>query len=86
MTVYLVKDRFVIEGDDLVCPTCKARNSIIEQDSCVRWNRGEVYRAEDGTFVLDVNQSQVDFETDHYLCGECYKELDVPTTLAVTWS
>lgn len=75
----------IVDGDNLVCPQCKAVNSVIEVDSCVRWNRAEVRRDADGTFVLDIAQGQSDFQTDGYICGTCNTDVELPDNSETVW-
>lgn len=70
----------------LVCPKCDMRDEVIVVDIAVRENASDVEPTDDGEgFLLNVHQGDGDFQTNHYLCGNCRARVTVPEGTEEHW-
>lgn len=68
------------------CPKCGARDTIVEVDTAVRWNRlGELERNAELDWVFThVATGDYDSGSDGFLCTQCMTRLSQPDNFEIT--
>lgn len=65
----------------LLCPHCGAKNTIVEQDVGIRWNRLEsieVVDGQPGAILTWSTGDRGDFEGDFFFCEACQGKVEMP--------
>lgn len=75
----------VIENDDIKCPACGKFDTIECIDIAVRPNRTELNTDDGDDPVLYINEGEMNFQTEGYLCAACLAPVSLPSDVEVEW-